>query len=226
MFHKWHSTTPTPIMTPTLYFLRHGQTASSRDNVFCGAGLDPELTPDGFKMAEEFATAFSHVPWKAIYAGPLRRTIEAARPISQATGITLEIRDALTEISYGAWEGKSVELVDRDYHDDHTRWHEDPAWNAPTGGETAISLASPVLKFVEDVTHRFTDGNVLAVSHKATIRVALCGLLGIEVGGHRYRLGCPVGSLSVVEFAAHGALLHRLGDRAHLDPRLRELPGT
>ncbi len=213
-------------MTLTLYFLRHGQTASSRDNVFCGAGLDSELTPDGQKMAEEFAAAFGQVPWKAIYSGPLRRAIETGKPISDATGITLEIRNELTEINYGAWEGKSVELVDRDFHDDHTRWLEDPAWNAPTGGETATSLAGRVLGFVADVTRRFTDGNVLAVSHKATIRAALCGLLGIELGGLRYRLGCPVGSLSVVEFAAHGPLLHRLGDQAHLDSRLRELPGT
>lgn len=213
-------------MTLTLYFLRHGQTASSRDNVFCGAGLDPELTPEGYKMAEEFATVYSHTPWKAIYTGPLRRTIDAATPIAQAAGIPLQVRDELKEINYGAWEGKTVEQVDREYHDDHTRWLADPAWNAPTGGETAIALATRALNFVEDVARNFTDGNVLAVSHKATIRVALCGLLGIDVGRYRYRLGCPVGSLSVVEFAAHGPMLHRLADRAHLDSRLRELPGT
>lgn len=213
-------------MTLTLYFLRHGQTASSRDNIFCGSGLDPELTPDGRIMAEEFASAFGQFPWTAIYAGPLRRTIEAAGPISEATGLAVEIRDELKEISYGAWEGKSVDLVDRDYHQDYTRWLEDPAWNAPTGGETAMSLANRALSFVGDVSRRFTDGNVLVVSHKATIRVALCGLLGIDVGRHRYRLGCPVGSLSVVEFGVHGPLLLRLGDRAHLDRRLRELPGT
>lgn len=213
-------------MTLTLYFLRHGQTASSRDNVFCGAGLDPDLTPEGYEMAQAFAAAYSHVAWTAIYAGPLRRTIEAATPISRATGIPLQVRDELTEIRYGAWEGKTVEQVDQEYHDDHVRWLADPAWNAPTGGETAIALESRVLSLVEDVTRQFTDGKVLAVSHKATIRVAVCGLLGIDVGRYRYRLGCPVGSLTVVEFATHGPLLHQLADRAYLDPQLRDLPGT
>lgn len=213
-------------MALTFYLLRHGQTASSRDNVFCGSGLDPDLTPDGSEMAAQFANAFANIPWKGIFASPLRRATATAAAIASATGITPVIRAELREISYGAWEGKSVEAVDREFPDAHSRWLEDPAWNAPTGGETATALATRVLGFIEEVRRDFPDGNVLAVSHKATIRVALCGLLGIEVGQHRYRLGCPVGSLSIVEFGVHGALLQRLADRSHMDPRLRDLPGT
>lgn len=213
-------------MALNLYFLRHGQTESSRENVFCGSGLNPGLTVDGQAMAEAFAAAYCDTKWDAIFAGPLKRTIQTAQPIAQVTGIKPEIVDALREISYGTWDGKTVETVDREYHDDYTRWVADPAWNPPTGGETAIAVANRVLGFVDDVRRRFTDGNVLAVSHKATIRIALCGLLGIDVGRFRFRLGCPVGSVSMVEFGAHGPLLHRLADRAHLDARLRELPGT
>lgn len=213
-------------MTLTLFLLRHGQTASSRENVFCGGGRDPDLTPDGYAMAEQFAAAYQTMKWSAIYTGPLKRTIETARPISHTTGVAFDIRDELKEIGYGEWDGKSAEDVDREYHDDYTRWVADPAWNPPTGGETAIAVASRVLRFIEDVTRRFPDGNVLAVSHKATIRIAICGLLGIDVGRFRFRLGCPVASVSVIEFDAHGPLLHRLADRAHLDQRLRSLPGT
>jgi probable phosphoglycerate mutase len=213
-------------MTLHIHFLRHGQTESSRDNVFCGSGLNPGLTPDGHDMATAFAAAYGGVPWKAIYAGPLKRTVEAAEPISRTTGIPVFISDDLKEIGYGDWEGKSVEEVERDYRDDYRRWLADPASNAPTGGETAIALLSRSLRFVETVTRQFTDGNVIAVSHKATIRSVLCGLLGLDVGRYRYKLGCPVGSLSVVEITAYGPLLHRLADRAHLDLRLRELKGT
>lgn len=41
-----------------LYFLRHGQTALSREDVFCGSGLDPELTAEGMEMAHAFAKAY------------------------------------------------------------------------------------------------------------------------------------------------------------------------
>lgn len=232
-------------MTLNIYFLRHGQTASSRANVYCGSGSNPDLTPDGVAMAEAFAAAYSGMSWQAIYTSPLNRAVETARPISAATGIEPLIRDELAEISYGAWEEKTVATVNTEYHDDYVRWVADPAWNPPTGGETAIAIATRVLNFVDEVKRTFGGGpahdtardasgttgekvatNILAISHKATIRVALCALLGIDVGRFRFRLGCPVASLSMVEFGAHGPLLHRLADRAHLSTRLRELPGT
>ena len=54
-------------MSLTLYFLRHGQTALSRDDVFCGSGLDPELTPEGLQMAHAFAAAYRAKPWLAVF---------------------------------------------------------------------------------------------------------------------------------------------------------------
>jgi len=90
----------------------------------------------------------------------------------------------------------------------------------------AVAVAQRGFRVIEEIKQQFPDGNVLLVSHKATIRIILCDLLGIEVGRFRYRLGCPVGSVSVVEFAAQGPLLHSLADRSHQTETLRNLPGT
>ena len=213
-------------MSLNLHLLRHGQTPFSRDNVFCGAGLDPELTPDGAAMANAFAAAYKSSPWSAVYASPLRRTVATARPLCDALGLKMELRDDLKEIHYGKWEGKSVEVVNREYHDDYIRWSADPAWNAPTGGEPAVAIARRTMQVIEEIKQRYSDGNVLIVSHKATIRIILCGLLGIDVGRFRYRLACPVGSVSVVQFSSEGPLLEALADRTHLDEKLRLLRGT
>jgi broad specificity phosphatase PhoE len=209
-----------------LHFLRHGQTPFSRDNAFCGAGLDPELTVDGVAMARAFAAAYESTTWSAVYASPLRRTIATAKPLCDALRLKMELRDDLKEIHYGKWEGKSVEEVSRDFHDDYIRWSADPAWNAPTEGEPAVAIARRTLQVIEEIKQRFATGNVLIVSHKATIRIILCGLLGIDVGRFRYRLACPVGSVSVVEFTSEGPLLHALADRTHLNAELRSLRGT
>ena len=64
------------------------------------------------------------------------------------------------------------------------------------------------------------------VSHKATIRIILCSLLGIDVGRFRYRLVCPVGSVSIVELTVDGPMLKALADRSHLTEGLRSLRGT
>jgi probable phosphoglycerate mutase len=213
-------------MTLTIYFLRHGQTELSREDNFCGSGLDPELTKEGLQMAEAFATAYRSIPWRAIYSSGLRRGITTAKPLCDALGIAMQTRADLNEIAYGKWEGLSKEKVERDYHDDYVSWLADPAWHAPTGGELAISVARRSLQVVDEIKQQFTDGNVLVVSHKATIRIILCGLLGIDVGRFRYRLGCPVGSVSRVEFSLEGPLLHTLADRSHLSESLKSLPGT
>lgn len=213
-------------MTLTLYFLRHGQTALSRDDAFCGSGLDPELTADGLEMAEAFAEAYRTLPWSTIYSSPLKRTLMSARPLSEALDLQLEVRDDLKEIGYGKWEGQTREAVNRDYHDDYLRWLADPAWYPPTGGEMAVTIAHRSVRVIEEIKQRFATGNVLVVSHKATIRIMLCALLGIDVGRFRYRLACPVGSVTAVGFGESGPLLKTLADRMHLTERLRRLPGT
>jgi probable phosphoglycerate mutase len=213
-------------MSLSLYLLRHGQTELSRADVFCGSGLDPELTPEGLEMAEAFAAAYRLKPWTAIYCSSLRRTAATAQPLCDAVGITKQVRSDFNEIGYGSWEGLTREVVERDYHDDYLSWLADPAWHAPTGGELAITIARRSLRAIDEIKQQYSDGNVLVVSHKATIRIILCSLLGIDVGRFRYRFGCPVGSLSVLEFSSAGPLLQSLADRYHLSEALRSLPGT
>ncbi len=213
-------------MALTLYFLRHGQTALSREDMFCGAGLDPELTPEGMEMAQAFVQHYRETEWRAVYSSSLRRSISTAQSLCNALGIDLQIRAELNEIGYGKWEGLTKEKVSEEYHDDYIRWLADPAWHAPTEGESAIIIARRGLQVIDEIQKQFTSGNILVISHKATIRIILCSLLGIDVGRFRYRLACPVGSVSIVEFTLNGPMLKALADRSHLTARLRSLRGT
>lgn len=209
----------------TLYLLRHGETAYSRTGGFCG-DLDPELTEDGLQMAKAFAEGYCTLEWKAVYVSPMQRTIATAAPLCQATGIEMELRPGLKEIRYGLWEGQTAEFVKEAYGDDYVRWLTEPAWNPPTAGETAVQVASRSSLVISEIEEKYREGNVLVVAHKATIRIILCTLLGIDLGRYRDRINVLVGSVSVIRFEAHGPLLDRLGDRAHLDQRLLALPGT
>lgn len=193
--------------------------------MFCGRRLDPPLTAEGAAMASAFAAAYHDTPWTAIYSSPLERALSTAAPLARALNMAIATRDELAEIDYGKWDGKTADEVSREHHVEYERWTADPAWNPPTGGETAVALGQRMTRVIEeiDVAH---DGNVLVVSHKASIRVALCALLGVDVGRFRYRFGCPVGSVSIVEFGAHGPLAATVADRSHLDARLRGLEGT
>jgi broad specificity phosphatase PhoE len=212
-------------MSLKLYFLRHGETTASQAGSFCGR-LDLELTPSGYKMAKDFALAYRDIPWTAIYCSPLKRTVATATPLSELVGLPIEKREGLKEIAYGQWEGKTAAEVTQEFHDDYVRWLADPGWNSPTEGEKAIDIARRSSEVLEEIEHTHEHGSVLVVSHKATIRIMLCALLGIDVGRYRDRIAMPVASVTIVELAEHGPLFHLMGDRSHLRSELRDRAGT
>jgi Fructose-2,6-bisphosphatase len=213
-------------MSLRIYFVRHGETTYSQTGGFCGA-IDPELTPAGSQMAEQFAATYAKVPWEAVYVSPMKRTIATAKPLCDAVGIEMQLHDGLREINYGDWEGKTVEEVKKDYEEDYINWLTEPAWNAPTnGGETSVEIASRSSLVIAEIQEKYKSGNVLVVSHKATIRILLCSLLGIDLGRYRYRIGALAASVSIVKFDWRGPLLEVLGDRSYMDENLRNLPGT
>jgi probable phosphoglycerate mutase len=212
-------------MSLIIYFLRHGETDSSIRGGYCGV-LDLDLTPEGYQMAEDFAVAYQKFSWQAIFSSPLTRTIQTAKPLADVMGMGIQQRSGLREIAYGNWEGKTPQQVNEQYHDEYVRWLADPGWNSPTGGEKGIDIARRSSEVLEEIEQTYVSGNVLVVSHKATIRIMLCSLLGIDVGRYRDRISMPVASVSIVEFTNRGPLLKILGDRSHLCPELRAREGT
>lgn len=212
-------------MALTLYLLRHGETEAPPAGGYCGR-LDCDLSPLGHRMAEDFARAYQNLRWAGIYASPMRRTRLTAEPLCLLAGMELRLYAGLGELDYGEWEGKSPTQVNRDHHEDYLRWLADPGWNAPTGGERGIDAALRAMAVINEILREHADGNVLVVSHKATTRILLCQILGIDIGHYRDRVHASAGSLAVVEMREHGPLLTRLGDRSHLSSMLRDLPGT
>ncbi|WP_035985229.1 histidine phosphatase family protein [Leptolyngbya sp. KIOST-1] len=212
-------------MSLHLYFLRHGETESSQTGTYCGF-TDVNLTEAGTAMAQAFADKYQRLEWQAVYASPLKRTVATATPLCQAIGQTMQLRDGLKEMFFGEWEEKTHEYVHEHYNDDYIRWLTEPAWNPPTGGETGVQVASRASLVVAEIEANHTEGNVLIVSHKTTIRLILCNLLGIDSGRYRDRIHLPVASVSLVCFDRHGPMLVKHGDRSHLPEELDSRPGT
>ena len=212
-------------MSLNLYLLRHGETDYSRTGGYCGE-LDPQLTENGEKMAQAFGNAHKALAWDAVFVSPMKRTIATATPLCKSVNMEMQFRDGLKELRYGKWEGLTNEFVKENYSDDYLRWLTEPAWNPPTGGETAVQLASRASLVVAEIQKKYSSGNVLVVSHKATIRVILGSLLGIDMGRYRDRIDVPAASLSIVQFGALGPMLKVLGDRSFMEADLRSFSGT
>jgi len=69
-------------------------------------------------MAEAFAQAYRSITWTAAYVSPMKRTIATAKPLCEAIGLEMQLRDGLKEIRYGKWEDKTMDFVKEHYRDD------------------------------------------------------------------------------------------------------------
>jgi probable phosphoglycerate mutase len=216
---------PRNVMMPSmleLCFLRHGQTEYSRENRFCGS-LDPPLSEMGAKMAEAFARSQASKKWDAVYSSPSQRARQTAAPL----GVTPIIDDGLREISYGEWEGLRHEDAEARWPEVYRYWAEDTASRSTPGGETAFAVAARAAPVIERIKREHASGRILVVSHKATIRILVCALLGMDVRLFRDRIAQPVVGLSRFELKKKsGWLLTLLGDVSHLPPELRDAEGT
>jgi alpha-ribazole phosphatase len=203
-----------------LYLLRNAETEYCRTGRYCSQD-GVALTDRGQQMADYFAKAYHHLDWKAIFCSPLHHAAATVQPLCQITGLTVQQRHGLRELSFGRWEGMAPTTVNRTFHDDYIRWLADPAWNTPTQGEKAMQVARRSSNVLAEIEETYPDGNVLVVSHKATLRIMLCTLLGIDVGRYRDRLAMPVTALSLVELMDYGPFVRQLNNCSHLPLHLR-----
>ena len=202
-------------MTTRILLVRHGATVSSGEDSFNGETDIPlsELGRDearalGRRLAEERIAAF--------YSSPLSRALETARLVAAPHGKEVVPLPDLREVSHGRWEGKRRAEVEELYTEEYRRWEADPFSFAPSGGETGLAVTARALPAVLGIVAAHADERVLVVSHKATIRLLLASLLGLDPRRYRDRLDCSPAGLSVLEFReAAGARLALFNDTSH-----------
>jgi probable phosphoglycerate mutase len=199
----------------TLHLVRHGDTAQAAEGFFAG-DIDPPLTERGATQAQALARVSATLALGAVYVSPKLRARQTAEPILSQCLLPLVIDEGLREIAYGAWEGRKESEVRATEREAFEAWSQDPALNAPPGGESAFAIAARALPVLLRARREHPSGHVLFVSHKATIRVIVCALLGVPLGRFRDRIACPTASLTTFEFGERGAMLVRLADVSHL----------
>ncbi len=209
----------------SLYLVRHGQTDASLHNRFCGR-IDPPLNATGQAMAAALAARYGGFGFTEIVASPLLRARQTAEPTARAAGLPVTVDEDLVEIAYGEWDGRAEDEVEKSDGARFAAWAAHPGRVAPPGGETGADIAARALRAVERIRGRVADGRVLVVSHKATLRVLVCALLGVDVDLFRARIAQKVCAVSVVDFKQSGPLLQTLGDVSHLPPELLAGDGT
>lgn len=201
-----------------LYLVRHAQTASSAVDSFNGRGELP-LTERGREQARKLGERLKTVRFAAAVRSPLGRTKETADLI--APGLPQIVLEGLTEIDYGAWEGLSPEQARERDPELYEAWLEDPARIAPPGGETAQQVADRAMAALQQIEERYrgASGQVLGVSHKATLRILGASSTAAPIRLYRKRWPQDECALNLVELRqGKDPFLRLWNDTAHLSP--------
>jgi broad specificity phosphatase PhoE len=182
-----------------IFLIRHGATTLSVEDRFAGA-TDVPLSDEGRAQAGRLALRLQYEKVTAVYASPLGRTVETATILAQPHGLEVQRRDGLREISHGHWEQMTREEVEKKYPDEALEWEKDPYTFAPTGGESGLAVTARALPALIELVRAHPGGNVVVVSHKATIRLLLSSLLGFDPRRYRDNLDQSPAALNIVDF--------------------------
>ena len=186
-------------MTTRVFLVRHGATVLSAEDRFAGS-TDVDLSDEGRAQARALAERLADEPLAAVYASPMKRTIETATIAAAPHGLEPRTADGLREIGHGRWEGLLRSEAEDRYADEYAAWEEDPFTFAPRGGEAGINVLARALPVIREIVLSHADQAILVVSHKATIRLIISSLLGFDARGYRDRLDQLPACLNILDF--------------------------
>ncbi len=202
-------------LTTRLYLIRHGATVLSAEDRFAGS-TDAELSEEGRAQAERLGERLSGEKLAAVYCSPMKRARDTAAPVGRPHGLSPVSADGLREMNHGHWEGLMRLEVEHRYAEEYAAWEADPFTFAPRDGESGLSVMTRALPAVRMIVLKHESESVAIVSHKATIRLVLCSLLGMDARGYRDRLDQSPACLNVLDFQGPvRARLMLLNDVSH-----------
>jgi probable phosphoglycerate mutase len=186
-------------MTTRVLLIRHGATVLSAEDRFAGA-TDVLLSEEGKAQARALGQRLAGVDLAAVYSSTLQRTIATASYVAEPHGLVVGTDPGLSEIDHGRWEQLTRLEVEQRYPEEYANWEADPFTFAPEGGESGLSVMARALPVVRRIVVGNVGKTVAIVSHKATIRLILCSLLGIDARGYRDRLDQSPACLNALDF--------------------------
>jgi len=184
-------------MSTTFYLIRHG----SHDllgKTMAGRMPGVLLSKQGEEEAERLPDRMAAVPLTAIYSSPLERAQQTARPLANKRGLPIHTSDALNEVNFGEWTGKSLDELHNET--DWERWNENRSCTRPPRGEMLVEIQQRIVTKMEALRCEYPDSHIALVSHSDTIRAGLAYYLGMPID-LMLRLKIDPVSISVVRLS-------------------------
>jgi len=194
-----------------LLLARHGQTEWHSDNRYVSR-TDIGLNETGREQARTLARRAEREKVNLVLSSPLGRALLTAKPAAAACNLEPETDERLRELDFGEWEGRTLAEI-REEDPESVRRFEESAEHGFPGGEPLHEGADRVLKVFACLSRSHAGETVLVVAHNTLLRLALCRMLGVELGHYRRLMPRVVnGAVSEVRFGENGGALYSFND--------------
>ena len=148
-----------------IYSTRHGQTDYNKKDIILGT-TNIELNETGISQAEELAEKVAELnDIDVIISSPMKRSLRTAETVGERIGIEVLTDERLREWDYGEYEGKSR------YTEGFAENKVNYGVRMGKTGESLLQLSHRVYSALDDIINKYSDKNVLIVSHGGVCRV-------------------------------------------------------
>ena len=198
-----------------LILVRHGETAWNRERRFQG-WRDVPLSADGRVQAERTARALAGSGAARVYTSPLGRARETAAEIAKPSGLGVIADEAFKEISFGAWEGMTLDEVEARFGGLHAAWRAEPHTVRFPAGEDLATAGARALGGLARLAGAHAGQTVVLVTLGVIVRLIVLQALGL--GPERLWVvhATPAG-ISEIEYRPDSATVHRMNTLGHLE---------
>lgn len=186
---------------PRLLLVRHGETDWNRAGKFQGQ-IDVPLNDNGREQSRRAAELLKDIKLDFAISSSMLRPKETAEIILKYhTGLQLELRHELREISHGLWEGKFESEIEASYPGLLEEWKTTPETVQMPEGENLQQVWQRAIASWQDIV-KSVSGTGIVVAHDAINKAILCHLFGLEPK-HFWKFKQGNGAVSVIDYP-HG----------------------
>jgi probable phosphomutase (TIGR03848 family) len=186
--------------------VRHGATPTT-GKILPGRAPGLYLSDEGMAQARAVAERIgalaqtgSRVP-VAVYASPLERTTQTARPIARQLGLRVRSERGLLECDFGAWTGAQLSALAK-----KPEWTQVQRWPSGfrfPGGESFLEMQARMASTIARLTSLHQGETIVAVSHADPIKAAVSSAAGTHLDLFQ-RLTVAPCSVSALAFSQAG----------------------
>ncbi|MFC1801975.1 GNAT family N-acetyltransferase [Patescibacteria group bacterium] len=169
--------------TNKYFVMRHGEAESNVLGVSSTKLSDNHhnLTEKGREEASNTAESLKDKKIDLIFASPFLRTKQTAELVAENIGLKKEdiiFDERIMEVQTGIFHGKPVAEYSQYYKSQAEKFEK-----APPEGESLTTLKNRVTSFLYEIDKKYSDKNILIVSHQYPVWLLFSGAGGLDAEG-------------------------------------------